>query len=138
MYLAAAPETVSFVLLAERENAQMPIYFVSKVLQGPEINYPIMEKMVLALIHAAQRLRRYFHAHPIAIITDQPIKNILSKPENSGRLAKWAVELGEHEIEFRPRNATKEQVLADFLAEVPVEQEGTQTNDVYKKRKGEA
>lgn len=82
MYLAATPEAVSAVLLAERGKIQMPIYFVSKVLQGAEANYPIMEKLVLALIHAARRLRRYFQAHPIVVITDQPIKNILAKPEH--------------------------------------------------------
>ncbi|XP_071739243.1 uncharacterized protein [Rutidosis leptorrhynchoides] len=32
-------------------------------------------------------------------------------------MAKWAIELGEHEISFSPRSAVKGQVLADYLAE---------------------
>ncbi|XP_071695511.1 uncharacterized protein [Rutidosis leptorrhynchoides] len=32
-------------------------------------------------------------------------------------MAKWAIELGEHEISFSPRSVVKAQVLADYLAE---------------------
>ncbi|GKF46205.1 putative nucleotidyltransferase, ribonuclease H, partial [Tanacetum coccineum] len=42
------------------------------------------------------------------------------KTENSGRIAKWAIELGEHEILYKPRSAMKGQILADFLAESPM------------------
>nr|GEW44190.1 hypothetical protein [Tanacetum cinerariifolium] len=49
MYLAAAKEAVSTVLMTERDGKQMPIYFVSRALQGPEINYTPMEKLILAL-----------------------------------------------------------------------------------------
>ncbi|GJR21985.1 reverse transcriptase domain-containing protein [Tanacetum coccineum] len=81
VYLAAARETVSTVLMTKREAKQMPIYFVSRALRGPEVNYTSMEKPVLALVHASKRLKRYFQAHPIIVITDQPIKQVLSKPE---------------------------------------------------------
>ncbi|GJZ59433.1 reverse transcriptase domain-containing protein [Tanacetum coccineum] len=74
VYLAAAKETVSEVLMTEREAKQMPIYFVSRVLRGPEVNYTSMEKLVLPLVHASKRLKRYFQAHPIIVITDQPIQ----------------------------------------------------------------
>nr|GEX24790.1 reverse transcriptase domain-containing protein [Tanacetum cinerariifolium] len=52
IYLAAAKETVSVVLMMEREAQQIPIYFVSGALRGPKINYTSMEKLVLALVHA--------------------------------------------------------------------------------------
>nr|GEX16031.1 reverse transcriptase domain-containing protein [Tanacetum cinerariifolium] len=52
VYLAATKETVSAVLVTEREAKQMPIYFVSSTLRGPKINYTSMEKLVLALVHA--------------------------------------------------------------------------------------
>ncbi|GKV05830.1 hypothetical protein SLEP1_g17794 [Rubroshorea leprosula] len=42
---------------------------------------------------------------------------ILQKPECSGRLIKWAVELGEFEITFQQRSAIRGQVLADFIVE---------------------
>ncbi|GJV73177.1 reverse transcriptase domain-containing protein [Tanacetum coccineum] len=78
VYLAAAKETVSAVLMTEREAKQMPIYFVSRALRGPKVNYTSMEKLVLALVHASKRLKRYFQAHPIIVITDQPIQQILA------------------------------------------------------------
>ncbi|GJU44940.1 reverse transcriptase domain-containing protein [Tanacetum coccineum] len=49
-YLAAAKEATGAVLMTERDGKQMPIYFVSRALQGPEINYTPMEKLILALI----------------------------------------------------------------------------------------
>ncbi|GJW13511.1 reverse transcriptase domain-containing protein [Tanacetum coccineum] len=52
VYLAAAKEMVSAVLMTEREAKQMPIYFVSRALRGPKVNYTSMEKLVLALVHA--------------------------------------------------------------------------------------
>ncbi|GJS46169.1 hypothetical protein Tco_0596290 [Tanacetum coccineum] len=53
------------------------------------------------------------------VITDQPIKNILSRTEASGKLAKYAVEIGTYKISFIPWNAVKGQVLADFLSDAP-------------------
>lgn len=107
LYLAVADEAISAVLLAEREGIQKPVYFISRALQGPELNYPSLEKLALALVHVARRLRRYFQAHTICVLTDQPIRQILLKPENSGRLAKWAIELGEHGIIYKPRTSVK-------------------------------
>ncbi|GJZ62982.1 reverse transcriptase domain-containing protein [Tanacetum coccineum] len=121
VYLAAAKETVSAVLMTEREAKQMPIYFVSRALRGPEINYTSMEKLVLALVHASKRLKRYFQAHPIIVITDQPIQQVLSRPEVAGRLQKWSIELGEYAIHYRPRVSVKGQTLADFIVERPEE-----------------
>ncbi|KAL0366131.1 UNVERIFIED_CONTAM: hypothetical protein Sradi_3503200 [Sesamum radiatum] len=43
-------------------------------------------------------------------------------PDASGRLVKWAVELGEHDIEYQWRTAMKPQVLADFIVEFSGEQ----------------
>nr|GEY34067.1 putative ribonuclease H-like domain-containing protein [Tanacetum cinerariifolium] len=112
-------ESISDLFLAERGKKQVPVYFVSRTLQGVELEYPKLEKLILALVYAARRLQRYFQAHPIQVITDKPIKQVLVRSEKSRRIAKWAIELGEHEIEFRGRNFVKGHILADFLAETP-------------------
>ncbi|GJW41350.1 reverse transcriptase domain-containing protein [Tanacetum coccineum] len=88
MYLSAANEAVNDVLLVERNGKQMPIHYVSRSLHGAEVNYAPMGKLALALVREA-----------------------------SGRLAKWAVELGAYGIKYVPKNAIKGQVLADFLAD---------------------
>ncbi|GKG23296.1 reverse transcriptase domain-containing protein, partial [Tanacetum coccineum] len=57
IYLVAAKEAISAVLMTERDEKQMPIYFVSRALQGLKINYTPMEKLILALVSASKRLK---------------------------------------------------------------------------------
>ncbi|GJX54058.1 reverse transcriptase domain-containing protein, partial [Tanacetum coccineum] len=112
--------SVSGILVADRKGKQIPIWYVSQTLHEAEQNYAPLEKLVLCLVRLSRRLRRYFKAHPIRVITDQPIKQILNKLEVSGNLAKYAVELGPYNITYVPRNAVKGQVLADFINDIPV------------------
>nr|GEW21000.1 reverse transcriptase domain-containing protein [Tanacetum cinerariifolium] len=57
VYLSASYRAISAVLMTERGTVQMPVYFVSHLLQGPELSYTPMEKLVLSLVFAAKRLR---------------------------------------------------------------------------------
>lgn len=66
---------------------------------------------------ASWKLRQYFHGHLITIVTSQPLRRILHKPDMSGRLASWTIELSQFNIEFAPRTSTKSQVLYDFMTE---------------------
>nr|GEU58356.1 reverse transcriptase domain-containing protein [Tanacetum cinerariifolium] len=119
IYLTTAKETVSAVLITEREATQMPIYVVSMALRGLEINYISMKKLVLALVHASKRLKRHFQVYPIIVIMDQPIQQVLSRPKVAGRLQKWSIELREYAIHYRPRVSVKGQILADFIVKRP-------------------
>ncbi|GJR15768.1 hypothetical protein Tco_0798420 [Tanacetum coccineum] len=85
-----------------------------------------MEKLVLALVHASRRLLRHFQAHTIVVITDQPIKQILSRPNNAERMLKWTFKLEVFDISYRLRTCIHGQVLADFIMERP-EDEGSPT-----------
>ncbi|RVW12029.1 hypothetical protein CK203_087282 [Vitis vinifera] len=76
-----------------------------------------MELTALALRSAAQKLRPYFQAHPVVVLTDQPFRNILHKPDLTGKMLQWAIELSEYGIEFQPRLSMKGQVMADFVLE---------------------
>ena len=76
-----------------------------------------MEKLILALVTATRKLRPYFQAHTIEVPTEYPMKQVLQKPETSGRLMKWAIELSEFDIRYKPKTAIKGQVLADFVME---------------------
>ncbi|XP_042511717.1 uncharacterized protein LOC122086839 [Macadamia integrifolia] len=107
----------SAVLVREEAKTQRPIYYVSHVLLEAEIRYRKIEKLALALVVTARKLRPYFQAHAIAVLTDQPLRKSLYSPSITGRMVSWAVELSEHNIEFRPRSAIKGQALADFLVE---------------------
>ncbi|KAL2227669.1 UNVERIFIED_CONTAM: Retrovirus-related Pol polyprotein from transposon [Sesamum indicum] len=118
LYLGVSENAVSSVLIREEANNQNPVYYVSKMLQGAELRYSEMEKLALALVVTARKLRPYFQSHKIVVLTNHPLKHVMSRPEASGRLIKWAVELGQHDIEYQPRTAQKAQVLADFITEL--------------------
>ncbi|GJR88126.1 reverse transcriptase domain-containing protein [Tanacetum coccineum] len=70
MYLTASEESISVMMLAEKGNKQVPMYFISRTLQGVKLEYLEMEKLILALVYAARRLRRYFQAHLIQILAN--------------------------------------------------------------------
>ena len=82
-----------------------------------EERYLRMEKLAFALITAARKLKPYFQAHTIIILTDQPLKRAMSSPEAAGRMALWAIELSEFDIQYRSQTAIKGQVVADFIVE---------------------
>ncbi|GJW88077.1 reverse transcriptase domain-containing protein [Tanacetum coccineum] len=82
-------------------------------------SYDAVKELAFSLMHLSRRLRRYFEAHLIKVITDQPVKQVLSKAEASGKLAKYLVELGTYDITYMPRNAFKCQVIAYFLTKTP-------------------
>ncbi|XP_065015447.1 uncharacterized protein LOC135642894 [Musa acuminata AAA Group] len=124
LYLATSPHAVSFVLVKESSSEQLLIYYVSHVLSGPEERYPPIEKLALALVLSARKLRPYFQAHPVEVITDQPLRQVLSKFDVAGRLLKWAVEHDEHEIRYVPRTAIKAQAIADFIVELTQRADG--------------
>ncbi|GKV44712.1 hypothetical protein SLEP1_g51871 [Rubroshorea leprosula] len=110
-------EAISSVLLREENKNQKSICYVSKVLQGAEQNYPLAEKAAFALVYTARKLRAYFQSHQIVVYTDFPLRKILQKPELSGRLIGWSVELSEYDLKFQPRTTIKGQAMADFLVE---------------------
>ena len=83
---------------------------------GGEIRYLKIEKLTYTLLIAARKLYYYFLAHPVTVLTSQPLKKILQRPDTSGRLFKWSIELSEFHINFKPRMAIKGQALANFMA----------------------
>ncbi|CAL2247795.1 unnamed protein product [Prunus armeniaca] len=118
LYLSASNTAVSSVLIRKLEKAELPIFYVSKALQSAELRYPPLEQLALALVVSARRLCPYFQAHGITVLTNQPLRQVHQKPETSGRLVKWAIELGEFDIQFKPRPAEKGQAVADFIFEL--------------------
>ena len=77
----------------------------------------MMEKLAFALITASRKLRHYFQAHVIVVMTNHALKKSMTKLEAAGRLIQWAIELSEFDVKYQPRNAIKAQALADFIAE---------------------
>ena len=78
------------------------MYYVSQTFQGAEARYPRIEKITFALIMALRKIRPYFQANPIIVMTNQPIKKAMNKPEAAGRMVQWAIELSQFDIEYHP------------------------------------
>ena len=119
LYLAASNIAVSATLFKECGDAKLrPIFFVNKSLTNMETRYTHLKRAALALQTATQKLRPYFQAHPVVVLTDLPLRGTIHKPDMSERMAQWAMELSEYGIQYKPRLSKKEQVLADFLVEM--------------------
>ena len=120
LYLAASDIAVSGALFKECGDAKLrPMFFVSKSLTDAETRYTHLERASLALRTAAQKLCPYFQAHPVVVLTDLPLRGTIHKPDLSGRMARWAMELSEYGIQYKLRLSKKGQVLVDFLEEIP-------------------
>ena len=117
LYLDVSNFSTCAVLIRDKDRVQHPVYDCSQALRGAEERYPKMEKLILALVATTRKLRLYFQAHTIEIPTEYPMKQVLHKPETSGRLMKWAIELSEFDITYKPKTAIKGQILADFVME---------------------
>ena len=79
LYFAITERAISTVLVQDQDQIQRPIYFVSKVLQGPEVRYQALEKAALAVVFSARRLRHYFQSFTVLVMTDLPIQKVLKK-----------------------------------------------------------
>ncbi|XP_059670631.1 uncharacterized protein LOC132316139 [Cornus florida] len=117
MYLAISNIATSVALIRKEGKRQYPVFYTSKTMTDAETRYSKAEKVISALIYAKRKLRHYFESYSIVVVTNYPIWGILSKPDLSGRITKWAIELSSFDITYEPRVSHKGQAVADFLLE---------------------
>ena len=113
VYLSVTDHAVIGVIVKESERAQSPVYYVNKSLVDAETRYTSLEKLVLALAMTFTKLRHYFESHKIHVITNFPLKNVLNKPDLTGRMAKWAIRVSTYDITYDTRTAIKSQLTSD-------------------------
>jgi hypothetical protein len=123
LYIAAAPRVVSIVIVVERAKegkelpVQRPVYYLSEVLTLSKQNYPHYQKVAYDMYMAERKLKHYFEEHPIMVVSTTPLSEIIGCKDAIGRVAKWAIELASHTIQYKPRTTIKSQILADFFAD---------------------
>jgi hypothetical protein len=104
LYVVASHAVVSEALVQEKQEGQVkkqaPVYFISEVLSPSKKNYTELEKVLYAILMASRKLRHYFQAYHIIVPSSQPLKDIMSNREATGRIGKWAAELSEFEREI--------------------------------------
>jgi hypothetical protein len=104
LYVVASHAVVSEALVQEKQEGQVkkqaPVYFISEVLSPSKKNYTELEKVLYAILMASRKLWHYFQAYHIIVPSSQPLKDIMSNREATGRIGKWAAELSEFEREI--------------------------------------
>jgi hypothetical protein len=98
-------------------TVQKPVYYVSEVLHEAKARYLETYKLLYVVLVVSRKLRYYFQAHRVMVVTSFPLRVILHNSNVTGNIAKWATELAEFQLDFQPRHAVKSQVLADFIVE---------------------
>ena len=84
LYLAMSPHAVSSALIREEGKIQKSVYYTSLTLRGAEGRYLMMEKLAFALVTASRKLRHYFQAYVINVLTTHPLKKAMNKLEAVG------------------------------------------------------
>ena len=107
LYLAVSPAAVSAALVREEDKVQNLMYYTSRALHGVEERYPPTEKLAFALVTVAHKLKLYFKAHTVVVLTDKHLRRAMSNPEAAGRMALWVIGLSEFDVQYRPRTAIK-------------------------------
>ncbi|XP_041011349.1 uncharacterized protein LOC121255135 [Juglans microcarpa x Juglans regia] len=95
LYLSISPQAASSALVRDEGGVQKHVYYTSQDYLGAETRYPRIEQLAFALVVNTRRLRSYFQAHLVRVLTEILLKKILQKPDASGSLTNWAVELSE-------------------------------------------
>ncbi|XP_015086920.1 uncharacterized protein LOC107030024 [Solanum pennellii] len=122
LYIASQERSL-WALLAQENDAkkEQALYYLSRTLIGVELNYTPIEKMCLALLYAIKKLRHYFEAYTIKLISRaDPVKFIMTRPVLSGRLARLSIFFNQYEIIYTPQKSVKGKALAIFLADHPL------------------
>ncbi|GJU25830.1 reverse transcriptase domain-containing protein [Tanacetum coccineum] len=127
-------EMVSSVLMVEREGVQTPVSYVSRPLQGMEICYTLMEKMVQDLIHTTRSLKTTFKKHKVTVVTDGSMEEIPKLFGKEGRLEKWTAKIRTYDISYIQRKEAEGSAVKKFFGQgeqmqkTPDANEGETTN----------
>ena len=101
----------------------LPIAYASRTLNGAELNYPVIEKELVAIVFAVKYFRPYLYGRKFLLVTDhRPLTWLyqLKDPTINSRLAGWKIKLEEydHEIIYKPGRINAN---ADALSRNPIQ-----------------
>jgi hypothetical protein len=83
------------------------VYYISEVLHEAKIRYLEVHKSLYVVLIASRKLRHYFQAHRMSVMSSYPLRVVLHNPNAIGNITKWAAELAEFELDLASRHAIK-------------------------------
>jgi hypothetical protein len=86
---------------------QRLVYFLSEVLPPTKQRYPHYQKLAYSIFTTARKLRQYFTVHPIIVVNEALLSNILNNPAATGCVSLWGIELSPLDIMYEKRKAIK-------------------------------
>jgi hypothetical protein len=98
------------------------IYYLSRGLVGPELNYTHVEKLALEAVHVVQRFRHYIllcKTTVIAIVN--PFQYVLTRWVIGGKISRWIVILQEFDLDFVSTKSKKSLVFVELISELSIE-----------------
>jgi hypothetical protein len=78
------------------------VYYISEVLSETKARYPQIQKLLYAVVLARRKLRHYFEAHPVTVVSSFPLGEIIRNPDAACMIAKWSVELMGETLAYTP------------------------------------
>jgi len=74
-------------LVARVRTIQKSVYYVSEVLHEAKPRYLETHKLIYAILIASRKLRHYFQAHRVVVVTSYPLRAILHNSNVTGNIA---------------------------------------------------
>jgi hypothetical protein len=93
LYITATTQVVNAVIVVERTEeghslpVQRPMYYISEVLSETKARYPQIQKLLYTVVLARCKMRHYFEAHPVMVVSSFPLGKIIRNPDAAGRIA---------------------------------------------------
>nr|XP_016435730.1 PREDICTED: uncharacterized protein LOC107761946 [Nicotiana tabacum] len=112
LYISAQERSVGALLAqGNNEGKENELYYLSRMMTPNELKYSPIEKLCLALVFSIQKLKHYFQAHVVRLISRaNHIKFVMSKPVLSDRLARWYLQFQQFEIVYVPQKALSDKL----------------------------
>jgi hypothetical protein len=58
-------------------SVQRPVYYISEVLFETKVRYPQVQKLLYAVVLARRKLRHYFEAHSVTVVSSFSLGEII-------------------------------------------------------------